>query len=125
MLMRREIFKIKPRRDLFEDEVVRLRALELERLLRRHSGLCRYPISRAERKIPFQRHRIAFDLGFESLRHRRDGNPARNVLRGNFRSELLGKLNDDPPPGDTVAFSSDARDRERLNDADQNFFPRR
>ena len=115
MLMRREIFEIKPRRDLFEDEVVGLRALELERLLRRHSGLCRYPISRAERKIPFQRHRIAFDFRFEFFRNRRHGNPARNVLRGNFLSELLGKLNDDSAPGDMVAFRGDTRDRERLH----------
>ena len=121
MLLGREIFEVEPRRDLFEDEVVRLRAFELERFLRRQPGCRHYAIFRAEREIPFQGHGIAFDGRTEFLRHRRHRNPTRYVFGRYFGRKSFGELNDNSAADDAVAFRGDARDRERLHHADDDF----
>src|ERR1041385_4241251 len=125
MLMGREIFEVKARRYLLENEIVRLPALEPKWFFRRDSGLRRDAILWSQREIAFQRDRVEFHLDAKLVRYRRDRDPLRNVFGRDFFRERLRELNDDAPAGDVIALGGNALDRKRFYDADDDLLPHR
>ena len=116
--------KIEPRRNLLEDHLIRLRAIELERFPRGQTRLERDFVFHAERELALERDGLVFDFRLQIFRRGRDRDPARDRFRRDLLGQRLGKFDDDAAARDPIAFRRDAADHERLHRADDDFFAR-